>query len=365
MGNEGANASKTRVSRSVYLDALRAVALVRVVIYHVSGSWLVTAFTAMPLMFFIAGTLYAASLDRRPALRVIRDRYRRIMAPYWLYIAAMIGLWGACGTLGQLSAANWVGLIFPVIAPGGPTGPDSTGGLHLTWFALWYVQMHLVLSLIGAPLRRWQRNRPRALSGGIATVFVLGVLVAPGIAISMFYVTCWIIGYAHHDGRVETWIRPRWKRLCWVLGPIGAAAFFGSGARHMLLAAVGIACLGVFWLALALGCQPRIEPWLDGRRPRSVTTWFSQRSLSIYLWHGAALWAVIEIAPTAGLITRFLGTIALVVLCVVAFGWIEDVAARRPMQLWPRLPSSRQQPAIDLRAPQSARSEALDLGPGS
>ena len=365
MGNEGANAPMSRVSRSVYLDALRAVALVRVVIYHVSGSWLVTAFTAMPLMFFIAGTLYAASLERRPARRVIRDRYRRIMAPYWLYIAAMIGLWWACGTLGQLSAANWVGLIFPVIAPGGPTGPDPTGTLHLTWFALWYVQMHLVLSLIGAPLRRWQRNRPRVLCAGIAVLFAAGAVVAPGVAISMFYVTCWITGYAHHDGRVETWIRPRWKRLCWVLGPIGAVAFFGSGARHLLLAAIGIACLGVFWLALALGCQPRIEPWLAGRRQRSVTTWFSQRSLSIYLRHGAALWAVIEIAPTAGLPARMFGTAALVVLCVVAFGWMEDIAARRPMQLWPRLPSSRDNQVIDLRTPQMQPSETLELDPGS
>lgn len=340
----------------------------RVVTYHVTGSWLVTAFTAMPLMFFIAGTLYAASLERRPTQQVIRDRFRRILVPYWLYIVAMIGLWGALGTLGPLTVANWIGLLFPVIAPGGPTGPDPTGTLHLTWFALWYVQMHLVLSLIGGPLRRWQRNRPKVLWGAVATIFVAGFVAAPGVAISMFYVTCWVIGYAHYDGKVEAWIRPRWKRICWVLGPVGAVAFFGSEARHVFLAAIGIACLGIFWLALALGLQPRIEPWLQGRRPRSVTTWFSQRSLTIYLWHGAALWVIVEIAPPGGLVARFVGTIMLVVLCVVAFGWIEDIAARRPVQLWPRLPSSRAPHVIDLRDhgnPRASGADALELEPGN
>ena len=76
------------------------------------------------------------------------------------------------------------------------------------------------------------------------------------------------------------------------------------------------------------------------------------------------------------LVTRLVGCAVLVVAAVVVFGWLEDVAARRPAQLWPRLPSARAsrpsgrlRPAvIDLRArngsrvptPQSASSGAAN-----
>ncbi len=353
-----ANGVSTRLSRSVYLDALRSVALARVVVYHATGSWMVTAFTAMPLMFFIAGTLYAASLDRRPAPTVVRDRYRRILLPYWVYLAAMVGLWGALGVLGEISPANWVGFLLPVLSLGGPQGPDSTTALHLTWFALWYIQMHLILSLVGGPLRRWQLQRPKVLWGAVAGLFLLGAFGAPALSIAMFYVACWVIGYSHHDGKVEAWIRPRWQRLCLVLGPVGAVAFFGFHQRAVVVAAFGVAFLGVFWLALALGLQPRIEPWLEGRRQRSVTTFVSQRSLTIYLWHGVALWVMVELDLPGAAATRLLGCIVLLAPIVAAFGWMEDVAARRPVQLWPRRPSARTldlsgDHVIDLTAPPS------------
>ena len=302
-----ADAVDTRLKRSIYLDALRAVALVRVVIFHATGSWLVTAFTAMPLMFFIAGTLYAASLDRRATSKVVRDRYRRIMVPYWGYLAAMVALWGALGVLGEITPANWVGFLMPVVSMAGPKGPGADTALHLTWFALWYIQTHLILSLIGGPLRRWQQQRPRRLWTAIGALFVLGAAGAPGLSIMMFYVACWVLGYAHHDGRVEAWLRPRWKRVCWLLGPVGAVAFFGFHQRAIVVAAFGVAFLGIFWLSLALGLQPRIEPWLEGRFQRSVTSWFSQRSLTIYLWHGVALWVMVELDLPGALVTRLVG----------------------------------------------------------
>ena len=108
--------------RSVYLDALRAVALARVVVYHASSIDWVTIFAAMPLMFFVAGSLYAASLERRKARLVIRDRYRRILIPYWLYLVAMVALWASLAVLDQISALDWVGLLLPVLSADGPQG---------------------------------------------------------------------------------------------------------------------------------------------------------------------------------------------------------------------------------------------------
>lgn len=341
--------SRASATRSVYLDALRAVALVRVIVYHASSAWWVTAFTAMPLMFFIAGTLYAASLERRPAARVVRDRYRRILEPYWVYLAAMVALWGSLGVLGEITPANWVGFVLPVLSVNGPQGPGEDTLLHLTWFALWYIQMHLVLSLVGSPLRRAQTHRPRTMWAVMGVAFGLAAAVAPALAIAIFYAACWIIGYYHFDGRLDAALRSRWPVVCAVTLPLGTVAFFGFHSRAPMVAAVGVALLGAFWLCLAVGLQPWIEPHLTARRTRSVITWFSQRSLTIYLWHGVVLYAIYELALPGwtNLFTRLAWCAALLPVAVVLFGWAEDLAARRPAQLWPRLPSSRMAPPSD------------------
>ena len=318
----------------------------RVVVYHASSAWWVTAFTAMPLMFFIAGTLFAASLERRPARTVIGDRYRRILIPYWVYVACMVVLWASLGVLGEITPLNWVGFVFPVISLNGPQGPGADTALHLTWFALWYLQMHLILSLAGPALRRAQRNRPRVMWGAIGVLFALSAVAAPALAIAIFYAACWVVGYYHFDGRLESRLRTTWKPLCAVLGPLGLVAFIGFYRAAPMVAAVGVAFLGAFWLCLAIGLQPVIEPHLEARRARSVITWFSQRSLTIYLWHGAVLYAITEWALPGwdNVFARIAWCVVLLPVTVVLFGWAEDVAARRAPQLWPRLPSSRRQP---------------------
>ena len=51
--------------RNRYLDWLRAAAILRVVVYHVTGwSALTVVFPAMSVMFALGGTMMAASLDR-------------------------------------------------------------------------------------------------------------------------------------------------------------------------------------------------------------------------------------------------------------------------------------------------------------
>lgn len=357
---------RTLLGRSVYLDALRAVALVRVVTYHVTGTWQLTAFTSLPLMFFVAGVLYAASLDRSPAPKVIGSRYRRILIPYWGYAAAMVALWAAAGVLGQLTTAQWVGLALPLLSVDGVAGPDPSGALHFTWFALWYIQMHLVLALIGGPLRRALRRWPRATWAAFALLFVAAVPSAPGVAIGVVYTVSWMLGYLHLDGVLAPWLHQRrrrgqrWQWICALAGPIGAVAYLGFQHSNLAVAGVGALLLGTFWLTLALGVQPLVEPWLERRRARAVTLWFSRRSMTIYLWHGAALWLAVELAGDAGLAARSLLTAAGVVVAVVAVGWLEDVAAKRRPELWPR-PSGgarpptprppQRGPVVDVRTP--------------
>lgn len=70
--------------RNRYLDLLRAIATVRVVVYHLTG-WtaLTIVFPAMSVMFALAGSLMAASLDRSGAWAVER-RLRRLLPSLWV-----------------------------------------------------------------------------------------------------------------------------------------------------------------------------------------------------------------------------------------------------------------------------------------
>ena len=329
--------------RSAYLDTLRAVALARVVVYHASSNEWVTIFAAMPLMFFVAGSLYAASLERRRALIVIRDRYRRILIPYWLYLVAMVALWASLAVLNQISPLDWVGLLFPVLSADGPQGPGAGTSLELTWMALWYLQFHLILSLVGPLLRRAQQRHVVATWATIGVLFTLGILAGSAIAVVVFYFACWILGYHQHDGHLEKVLRRRWVAICAVAGPVGAALFVAVGpdassALGIRLGGVGAALLGVFWLVAAMGLRPFIEPHLTGAATLTVVNWFSQRSLTIYMWHLVAIYVAVELAlpGMSSWPVRVLWCAAGTVVAVVLFGWAEDFAARRKVRLWPR-----------------------------
>ena len=70
--------------RDRYLDLLRAVALVRVVVYHIFGwAWLTLLFPSMGVMFALAGLADGplAGAARRSAS--IRGRIRRLLPPLW------------------------------------------------------------------------------------------------------------------------------------------------------------------------------------------------------------------------------------------------------------------------------------------
>jgi hypothetical protein len=323
-----------------------------VVVYHVIGREWLTLFTAMPLMFFIAGSLYAASLDRRPGRQVIPDRYRRILVPYWVYAAAMIALWAGLGVLGELSPADWTGFVFPVLSPNGPQGPGAGTDLERTWIALWYLQFHLTLSLLGPWLRRAQQRRPQLMWAVLGGMFLLGLAAGSGIVVVIYYVACWVLGYHHHDGELVGVLRRNWRRICVVSGPVGAGLFlaYEPSAEWSLtsarLAITGATLLGVFWLTLALALQHRIEPYLTRTVVPAVVHWFSQRSLTIYMWHMAAIYAAIRLGlPGTGTWPGILAwCVPLTVLAVVVVGWAEDVAARRSPTLWPR-------PAVEARSP--------------
>lgn len=332
--------------RVVYLDLVRGVALARVVLYHALGQDWVLLFSSLPLMFFVAGWLFAASMEKKDPKAVTFSRYRRILPSYWVYVVAMIGLWAALGVLWELSPFDWISFAMPVISLGGPHGPGAGTPLILTWTALWYLQMHLILALIGPWLRRLQQRRPLVLWSCLAVAAAVVWAVASPAALTFLFTGSWILGYHHHDGQLQRVLRKWWWAFILGCGFIGVTAVAilvattdkvagSSAAVRVVMLLMGL--LGAFWLIVAIRLQPVIEPRLRGRRTRSTIAWVSQRSLTIYLWHMPAIYVALAV-PLPGSSNWavrigwcLLGTLA----AVLAVGWVEDLAARRRARLWP------------------------------
>ena len=73
-----------RGARDRFLDLLRALATIRVVIWHATGAAVVTLVAALPIMCFVTGALFARSAAGRGGARTVADRVRRLAWPLWL-----------------------------------------------------------------------------------------------------------------------------------------------------------------------------------------------------------------------------------------------------------------------------------------
>src|SRR4051794_33842386 len=159
--------------RDRYLDLLRSIALIRVVVYHLFGwAWLSVLFPSMGVMFALAGSLMARSLSR-PAITVIRGRLRRLLPPLWLFGVITIGLslldgWGpnAEGHPGWW----WGKLVFwilPLSTPPFAEGslPGFGGLLEHSWamqvgVPLWYLRAYLWYVLLSPLMLKALRRFP-------------------------------------------------------------------------------------------------------------------------------------------------------------------------------------------------------------
>lgn len=372
-----ASPAKRGGGRDRYLDLLRALALVRVIIYHNFGwTWLPLLFPSMGVMFALAGSLMARSLGR-PAIGVIRGRMRRLLPPLWLFgallVPAMISQgWGPhynghpgwwWGELGF-----W---ILPLSTP--PFGADLHtfgGAVDHTWaqqmaVPLWYLRAYLWYVLLSPLMLKAMRKLPWV------TLFVplaLSVLVNSGLVdqsgrimetITDFttFGSCWLLGMAHHEGllkKLPQYVVPSVAPLILCFGYWWFAQAPVDNPRvgqdlESVPVANAIWSFGVVLLLLHL--SPSWQQWPKPlARFDGVVTLLNSRAVSVYLWHCVAL-VLTEplIAPLWNndfmyqhmrwLLTSqwfpLLVAVPLIALFLVMFGWMEDVAAKRPPRLFP------------------------------
>lgn len=213
-GDEGANGATSStlpaVGRDRYLDLLRSVAIVRVVVLHTAGApWMTLAFPSMGIMFTLGGAMMAASLDRRKGVTaVVRGRMRRLLPPLWLVAAVALPLmwWEAHGS-DEPFRPTWQYLFWLLPVGDPPVGESELGGGFTG--VLWYLRAYLWFVLLSPLLLRIFRLSPWA----VLAVAVCGVVAldlsavgGEGILSSMLTGSEGLLGVAPWSWTLEPWI---------------------------------------------------------------------------------------------------------------------------------------------------------------
>ncbi|NMI58697.1 acyltransferase [Streptomyces sp. RLB3-17] len=365
--------------RDRYLDLLRSIALVRVVVYHLFGwAWLTVVFPSMGVMFALAGSLMARSLSR-PALGVIRGRVRRLLPPLWAFSAVALALMFAGGwnvvkdpdNGGTWGLVKLIDYVIPIGAPPFPWHVGSKSGLlEDSWAVqaagpLWYLRAYLWF-VIASPLLLWAFRRvpwatllaPLALTAVLGT----GLVTIPGEtgnAISDFtvYGGCWVLGFAHHEGvlqRVPRYLAISCSALLMAFGLWWASGHLGPDGWDLNDIPLAQAAWSFGFVVILLQYSPSWQE-LPGRLARwdKLITLSNNRAVTIYLWHNMLIMATVPIIDQAYnlpfmqsdsavaaldssyMVWMFLLVWPLIGLTILAFGWIEDIAAKRSPRLWP------------------------------
>ncbi|MFD5033771.1 acyltransferase [Streptomyces sp. NPDC058405] len=364
-----------RPGRDRYLDLLRAVALVRVVVFHIFGwAWLTILFPSMGVMFALAGSLMARSLSRRSGASVIRGRLRRLLPPMWAFALVIVPLMFVLGWQPAREEGLWwfirlANYLVPFGAPPYPFESGDPGGwLDQSWAdqaagPLWYIRAYLWF-VLASPLLLWAFRKvpwatlafPVALTAVIGT----GLVEVPGeagLALTDFavYGACWVLGFAHNDGmfqKIPRYLTVSLATFSMAFGLWWASGHLGPEGWNFDEIPLAEATWSLGFVAILLQYSPSWQR-LPGRLATydSVITLANNRAVTIYLWHNLLIMATVplidqlwnipgidafsaELDASYSVLTLVL-VWPLIALMILAVGWVEDVAAQRRPRLWP------------------------------
>ncbi len=327
-GGIAALVEATPASRDRYVDFLRALSILVVVVWHwvfsitqwnadgslampnpigtIPGLWTLTwVLQIMPVFFFVGGYANLAAYTATEARgggagEFLRGRLHRLLKPVGLFV----GLWAIGDTAARLLV------------------PGYTGVTHwgmVVFVPLWFLSVYLGVVLLAPVTIRLHRLGRTATIVAMAAIVGLGELERVrfghdglGLVTSAFV---WLfvhqLGYFWRDGTLTD--APR--RRLWVLAGGGFAALvvltnLGVYPRSMVSLAgedsnmfpttACIAALAVFQLGLVLLLRPFAQRWLAGRRAWTFTVAVNAVAMTIFTWHMTALVAAIGVYQWAG-----------------------------------------------------------------
>ncbi len=171
-----------RGRRDVSLDMYRGLAMIYILCVIHPAYWLgmldepfkSLILFEMPVIFFISGAAMTVSGSRRGLARTIKNRFKRLMLPYYAYIlccAAMLAAWGAFRLIftpdsGAASPLTLRGLASALLVPRDNALADIPYMYHL-----WFVVPYLAVCCLFVFERRLLDRVPRFW--GVALAFAV------------------------------------------------------------------------------------------------------------------------------------------------------------------------------------------------
>lgn len=343
-GKDRNGAIDLKPQRMQSLDLLRLFAVTRIIAFHVSAHPALGAIPALPLMFFAAGYLMAGSLQRSTARKILPRRLQRVLLPYWVYVATIVVVWIRAGVVSEMGVADWVGFILPPLSLTGLQGPGVGTDIEMTWLALWYIQVQLILVLLSPLLYRLFRRYPRAVLGGTAAAMLLSSVTVIELTGVFGVLLFWMLGFGYQDGTIRVLLERITPIVVLASAPFAVIAIArgvlpdGISNEVTTMTAIG----GVAISVIAIMVSWPIIQWFERQHWSAtfdgVLTWASSRLMTVYLWHFLVIYWIVSAIPWTGSqpIVLFTLTVLGTFGVCVALGWVEDIAARRPPRIFKR-----------------------------
>ncbi|WP_336922422.1 acyltransferase family protein [Aquipuribacter sp. SD81] len=346
----------TPTSRDRYLDLLRLVSLVVVVLAHwalvlvvldgtqdlarsplaVASTWLLMV---MPLFFAVGGATHARTLsraDRPPYARFVLARAERLLGP----VVALLGVWAAASALA--SGAVALGVVGSLPAPVA-LAVDNVST------PLWFVGVYLLVVVLAPAMHALhRRHRVATLLALVAAVVAVdavrfGWLAGDGVPVAgladlvLVWLTIHQLGFVWYDRTALPAIRPDGSRprptgsvrvglvlllLGW--GTAGVLAATGAypadmqglpgnedvAGNNFLPPTAALLAHGVGLLGLALVLRPVLTRVL-----RVPVVWLTVVSgsrvlMTLFCWHLTAAYLVVGVLLLTGLALPAAGSVA-------------------------------------------------------
>ena len=373
-------AEQTPESRNRYVDFLRAVAILAVVVGHwlisaphfADGSpayshlldlapwsrWLTWLFQVMPVFFFVGGFSNGVSWSSAQRRNLgyaawLDGRLRRLLGP----VLPLLLTWGV-----MVAVAHSNGVSAGMIAVG------SQVALVPVWFLAVYI---LVVSLVPVSFRAWQRcGFGSVIALVLAAVAVDGAFFLADLKLLgwLNYPLIWVavhqLGYGWREGRLGGL---RWAAGWSILGfgtlvvlthlgpyPLSLVGVPSDAISNTLPPKVPLLALAAGQIGLLLAAERPVRRWLGGRRAWAATILVNGMIMTIYLWHSTVMMLLVGLAfwhlpgvlavPPAGALWWWTRPLWLLVFALVSIPFVvlfspfeRPAAASRPAAVWRQL----------------------------
>lgn len=333
--------------RDALLDLLRGVALIRVVVWHTFSAPWMTAFAAMPVMFFVVGTMLPDVRTWRGYVAAVRRRGQRVLVPFWAYGAVIWGIAAIYELNGPhrpaLPSPHWSTLNW-VVPLDDPTGATFHGG----WLSshLWYLRAY-VWVILAIPLLAFAARRIRvSVAACVAAVIALEVagrhswpvlgsgtarlLIGDFVSYGIFVILG--IWFAKRRKVGAPGLSRRKAGAAAVASAVGAVALWriaGLPGGEINNSYPALVLAGLAWLAAAQAAEGPLRRFAERPGVSHRSQALSGRALTVYLWHPAAIVVAHKLVQGSGLkwVAASLAAVGVGTwACVFAFGWLEDRA---------------------------------------